>query len=188
MSGSTVALIVIVLIVLVLAAVLLVLRPAQRRRRLQGRFGPEYDRVVGEADDRRAAEQELAERERRHAELPIRKLSADARDRYAAEWAGVQERFVDAPVDSVGEADRLVTVLMAERGYPTEGYDQQQADLSVQHAGTLDSYRAAHEISGRAAGGTASTEDLRQAMVHYRALFEELLGEQVRVDDRDNPA
>lgn len=156
-----------------------------RRRRLRRRFGPEYERTVEAADTRRGAERELADRERRHAELPLRALPADARQRYSTEWYGVQELFVDAPAEAVGDADRLVHAVMADRGYPTNGYEEQVADLSVEHAATLDSYRNAHDISVRAADGTATTEDLRQAMVHYRALFEDLLGEQVQISPGD---
>jgi FtsZ-interacting cell division protein ZipA len=185
MSGTAVA-VLIVVIVLVLAVLLVLARMQARRRRLRERFGPEYERMVADADDPRAVEQELKAREKRHAELPIRALSADARDRYAREWVDVQERFVDEPVEAVSEADRLLTAVMAERGYPTEKYEQQVADLSVEHAGTLDRYRAAHDVSGRAAAGTATTEDLRQAMVHYRALFEELVQERVRPDGRNS--
>jgi hypothetical protein len=180
MTGVVIAIVVIVVVAALLLGV--AARNRNRRRRLQERFGPEYDRMVSQTDDRKAVESELAERERRHAELPIRKLSADARDRYARDWLAAQERFVDEPVEAVGSADSLLTALMAERGYPTEGYEQQVADLSVQHASTLESYRTAHAIGARAGEGTATTEDLRQAMVHYRSLFEELLGEEVRVD------
>jgi len=185
MSGTAVA-VLIVVIVVVLAALVVVARMQARRRRLRERFGPEYERMVADADKPRTVEQELSARERRHAELPIRALTADARDRYAREWVVVQERFVDAPVEAVGDADRLLTTVMAERGYPTEKYEQQLADLSVEHARTLDHYRAAHDVNGRAMAGTATTEDLRQAMVHYRALFEELLQERVRPDGRDS--
>jgi hypothetical protein len=180
MTGIVIAIVVVVVVAAVLFGV--AARNKSRRRRLQERFGPEYDRMVEQKSDRRAAESELTERERRHAELPIKKLAADARDRYSHEWLAAQERFVDEPVEAVRTADGLLTALMAERGYPTDGYEQQLADLSVQHASTLESYRTAHTIGGRAAEGTATTEDLRQAMVHYRSLFEELLGEEVRID------
>jgi hypothetical protein len=184
MSAAAVTILVVV-IVLVVAVLLVVARMQSRRRHLRERFGPEYERMVAETDHPRVVEKELAAREKRHAELPIRPLPADARDRYAREWTLVQERFVDVPVQAVGQADQLLSSLMAERGYPTEGYEQQLSDLSVQHAGTLSHYRAAHDASQRAAAGAASTEDLRQAMVHYRALFEELLQEQVRPDGHD---
>ncbi|GII77015.1 hypothetical protein Sru01_19970 [Sphaerisporangium rufum] len=151
----------------------------QRRRRLQERFGPEYDRTISERENRREAEQELIEREQRHAKLDIRPLAPESRTAYAKKWTEVQERFVDAPGFAVTEADHLVTAVMADRGYPTEGFEQQVSDLSVAHGPTMDHYRSAHEISSRAARQEASTEELRQAMVHYRALFEELLEESV---------
>ncbi|MEO3814087.1 hypothetical protein ABGB17_34250 [Sphaerisporangium sp. B11E5] len=156
----------------------------QRRRRLQERFGPEYERAVQERESRREAEQDLREREQRHARLDIKDLAPETRSMYAKKWTEVQERFVDAPGFAVTEADHLVTSVMSDRGYPTEGFEQQVADLSVAHGATLDHYRAAHEISSRAARQEASTEELRQAMVHYRALFEELLGAEpaARVD------
>lgn len=175
MSGTGFV-VVIVVVVAVLLLLGLFLREQGRRRRLQSRFGPEYQRVVADADNRRQAERELADRERRHAELPIRPVAADARERYAQKWQAVQERFVDTPVEAVGAADRLVTALMGERGYPTGDYRQRVADLSVEHATVLDDYRSARDISGRAGAGTATTEELRQAMVHYRSLFDELLG------------
>lgn len=153
----------------------------QRRHRLKERFGPEYEHTVRERDSRKQAEQELLAREERHARLDIRPLDADARRRHGEKWLEVQERFVDAPGYAVTEADHLVTAVMAERGYPAEGEtDQLMADLSVEHGRTLGRYRQAHEISSRAARQEATTEDLRQAMVHYRALFEELLAESPR--------
>ena len=159
----------------VAAALLAVLR----RRRLQQRFGPEYDRLVRERDSRREAEAELTQRERRVQGLDIQPLTDVARAGYAGRWTSIQEQFVDAPADAVSGARFLVADVMTERGYPAEQHDQDQvlADLSVEHPDTLDRYRAAEEISGKAAAGTASTEDLRQAMVHYHALFADLLGE-----------
>ncbi|WP_254205393.1 hypothetical protein [Nocardia alni] len=175
MSGEVIAVIIIVVVVVLLGVVAVAMRPALRTRRLRSRFGPEYERVVEQSPDRRAAEKELADRERRHSTLELRSLSEDEQQRYRAEWDGVQERFVDAPAEAVTAADRLLTALMADRGYPTESHDQQIADLSVEHAEPLGSYRAAHEIAEQA-GSDASTEDLRTAIVHYRELFEELLG------------
>ncbi|GLW06741.1 hypothetical protein Misp01_18710 [Microtetraspora sp. NBRC 13810] len=148
----------------------------QRRHRLRERFGPEYQRTLDERENRREAEQELRAREQRVARLDIRPLDPARRDAYAKKWAEVQERFVDAPGFAVTEADQLVTSVMAERGYPTDDFEQRLSDLSVQHGRTLGHYRDAHEISGRAVRREASTEELRQAMMHYRALFEELLG------------
>jgi len=147
-----------------------------RRRALQRRFGPEYDRAVAEADSRGAAERELRDRERRHAELQLHELDPESRERYAASWEEIQARFLDEPGKAVADADELVTRLVAERGYPTGDYDEQVAHLSVDHARTLGHYRDAHEISEVSARGEATTEQLRQALVHYRALFAELLG------------
>ena len=150
---------------------------AARRRKLQQRFGPEYDRVVGETHSHRKANSELAERERRVRSLDIRPLDETVRAKYAGEWAAIQERFVDQPEQAVAQAGMLVTSVMKDRGYPTEDYDQILADLSVEHANTLDHYRAANQVSLQAEEGTASTEDLRLAMLHYRALFGDLLGQ-----------
>ncbi|MEV4116411.1 hypothetical protein [Nonomuraea sp. NPDC049695] len=171
---------VVVAVVALAAVAYLVLRQQQRRSHLRERFGPEYERTVAEHDNRREAEEELLDRERRHAELDIHPLTEESRDTYANRWTEVQERFVDAPGFAVTEADQLVTEVMAERGYPTQDFEERLSTLSVGHAATLDHYRTAHEISGRAARKEASTEELRQAMVHYRALFEELLHETAR--------
>jgi hypothetical protein len=154
-----------------------------RRQSLRRRFGPEYDRAVAERDSRQEAERELRERERRHAELELRPLSAESRATYAAAWEEVQVRFVDEPGDAVAAGDELVTRLIAERGYPTGDYEEQLAHLSVEHARTLGHYRDAHDIHLRQQRGEASTEELRQALVHYRALFADLLG-----DDPVGPA
>ncbi|MGN9839250.1 hypothetical protein ACTMTI_14130 [Nonomuraea sp. H19] len=172
--------VVVVAVVAVAAVAYVTLQRQKRRNHLRERFGPEYERMVAQRENRREAEEELLAREQRHAELDIRPLPEQSRDTYANRWADVQERFVDAPGFAVTEADQLVTAVMAERGYPTEDFEQRVSDLSVTHAATLDHYRTAHEISGRAARKEASTEELRQAMVHYRALFEELLHETTR--------
>ncbi|WP_328647066.1 hypothetical protein OHS58_03205 [Amycolatopsis sp. NBC_00348] len=165
--------VIVVVAVAVLGAVIWLVTQEMQRKRLQQRFGPEYDRTVEEKDSPRAAQRELAERERRHKELDIRPLSASARERYTREWAQAQENFVDHPAAAVAEADRVLVSLMSDRGYPTEGYEQQLADLSVRHAKTLEHYRAAHATQHERSG--ASTEDLRDAMVHYRTVFEDLL-------------
>jgi hypothetical protein len=174
---ATGAIVAIVIVVIVVAAVLFMLTVANRRRRLRERFGPEYDRAVTERGSRREAEAELSEREKHVRDLDIRPLSPTARNQYQSEWTAVQEQFVDAPQAAVTGAQTLVSAVMKDRGYPTQPYDQTLADLSVEHASTLDHFRAAHDISQNAAAGTATTEDLRQAMIHYRALFAELLGE-----------
>ncbi|MGW4297507.1 hypothetical protein ACWEH1_31380 [Micromonospora chersina] len=169
--------VVIVIVVIVLAALAAFAVVASRRRALKQRFGPEYDRAVAEQDSRGAAERELRERERRHAELELTPLSPESRARYAAAWEELQVRFVDSPAETVGDADELVSRLIAERGYPTGDFSDQIAHLSVEHARTLTHYRDAHDIRLRNERGEAGTEDLRQALVHYRALFADLLGE-----------
>ncbi|KOX10929.1 hypothetical protein ACWD6L_16855 [Micromonospora profundi] len=175
---SSTQIIVIVLVVLVIAALAVAALSFSRRRKLQSRFGPEYDRVVQEQDSRSAAERELRDRERRHAELTLTPLSPESRAHYAAAWEELQIRFIDSPGDTVGDADELVTRLIEERGYPTGDFSDQIAHLSVDHARTLTHYRDAHEIHLRNSRGEASTEELRQAVVHYRALFADLLGEE----------
>lgn len=167
---------IIVLVIFLIAVAAVVALTVYNRRSLRQRFGPEYDRAVSEHDNRAAAEQELRERERRHAELELRPISDDARDRYAKEWEKLQLRFVDQPSEAVREGDDLVTRLVAERGYPTGDYDDQIAHLSVEHGNTLGHYRDAHAIYLRNERGEATTEELRQALVHYRALFADILG------------
>ena len=175
MSSTQIIVLVIVLVAIgVLAAAAWAL---MRRRALRQRFGPEYDRVVSEQDGRHAAERELRERQRRHAELELRPLSPESRATFAAAWEDLQARFVDSPTEAVTAGDELVTRLIAERGYPTSDYDEQLAHLSVDHARTLGHYRDAHEIHLRNERGEATTEQLRQALVHYRALFADVLGE-----------
>ncbi|MEV1073298.1 hypothetical protein [Micromonospora parva] len=176
---SSTQIVVIVLVVLVIVAVLAVAaRSLSNRRALRNRFGPEYDRVVAEQDSRSAAERELRDRERRHAELTLTPLTPESRARYAAAWEELQVRFIDSPGETVGDADELVTRLIEEQGYPTGDFSDQIAHLSVEHARTLTNYRDAHEIHLRNSRGEANTEELRQAVVHYRALFADLLGEE----------
>ncbi|NLU80567.1 hypothetical protein HCA58_19790 [Micromonospora sp. HNM0581] len=175
---SPTQIVVTVLVILVVAALAAAVVVAGRRRALRQRFGPEYDHVVAEQDSRSAAERELRDRERRHAELELVPLTPESRARYAEAWEELQVRFVDFPAETVGQADELVSRLIAERGYPTGEFDDQVAHLSVEHARTLGHYRDAHEIHLRNSRGEAGTEDLRQAVVHYRALFSDLLGDE----------
>jgi len=174
---STGAIVAIIVVIAIIAALLTGFAANSRRRRLRDRFGPEYERAVSTHDSRREAEAELARRERRVAELDIRPLTPTARAQYSSEWTAVQEQFVESPQAAVAGAQALVAAVMRDRGYPIDTYDQAVADLSVEHAATLDHFRAAHDISERAGAGAASTEDLRRAMIHYRALFAELLGQ-----------
>jgi FtsZ-interacting cell division protein ZipA len=165
----------IVLVVLVLVGVWMWIAGRRRSERLQERFGPEYDRMVETSGDRRRAESELAAREKRRAALDIRPVDPETRDEFARQWRDTQARFVDEPGAAVQDADRLVAEVMRTRGYPVEDFTQREADISVDHPGVAENYRAAHGISLAHRQGQASTEDLRQAMVHYRALLEELL-------------
>jgi hypothetical protein len=168
----------IVIGVVVLAIIAVALSMAARRRRSEGlreRFGPEYDRAVADADDVRSGEAELAARRDRREQLDIRPLSSAAADRYARSWESTQSRFVDDPNGALAEADVLVMSVMRDRGYPVEDFDQRAADVSVDHPDVVDHYRAAHAISVRSGDVEVSTEDLRKGLVHYRALFEELL-------------
>ncbi|XVV14011.1 hypothetical protein ACQP2X_06555 [Actinoplanes sp. CA-131856] len=173
--SPTLTIILIVVVLVVIAAVIYGVQVG-RRKKLQSTFGPEYDRVVADAGSRTEAEKELREREKRHASFELKPLSPEAQAKYSAAWEEVQIQFVDNPSQAVTTADELVTRLIAERGYPTGQYDERLADLSVEHASTLGHYRDAHEISQRNTDGKAGTEDLRQALVHYRALFADLLG------------
>ncbi|MFD3546316.1 hypothetical protein ACFWUW_12010 [Streptomyces sp. NPDC058655] len=177
MSTNALIAVIVVAAVVVLALTALLWMLA-RRRHLRERFGPEYERTVEQEGGRKAAERDLRAREQRHDGLDIKELSAERRHQYAQEWNGVQQQFVDRPEASVVEADELVTRLMGERGYPTDGYSGQVRDLSVEHGRTLEQYRAAHDVKVRSGEDQVTTEELRGAMVHYRALFEELLSDQ----------
>lgn len=162
-------------VVILLVIVGWVVERKRRRERIRERFGPEYDRVVLQQGDARRAEALLAEREKRVSKFEIRHLTMADRERYMNEWAAVQRRFVDDPAMAVMEADSLVTALMAARGYPMTDFEQRAADISVNYPRVVQNYRAARLIVGRHSKGQATTEDMRQAMVHYRSLFEELL-------------
>ena len=166
-----------IVIVLAFAALLLiawVLVRKQRTASLRSRFGAEYDRTVRESGPQRA-ESVLLERERRVQKFSIRELSAEERETFVSEWRAVQSRFVDDPQAAVGEADLLVDRLMQARGYPMTDFEQRTADISVSHPRVVDNYRAAHEIAVRHREGQASTEDLRNALIYYRSLFDDLL-------------
>jgi hypothetical protein len=168
------------MVVIAVAAVALLLvvwavvRKRQRTVVLRQNFGPEYDRVVQEQGASRA-ETVLLERKKRVERFSLRILAADERERFITEWRIIQARFVDAPSESVSEADALVTRLMQFRGYPMSNFEQQAADISVHYPQVVDNYRAAHEVALRHQRGEATTEDLRNSMIYYRTLFDELL-------------
>ena len=173
---TTTQIVILVLVLLVVAAIVAALMAkAKKRKQLQSRFGPEYDRTVESSGKRRDAERELAEREERRRSLDIRPLPEQDRVMYADKWRTTQADFVDHPEMAVRQADLLVAEVMGKRGYPVGDFDQMSRDVSVDHAGVVHEYRAAHEISDLNDRKQASTEQLRQAMVHYRSLFTELL-------------
>jgi|SRR5215470_12868264 len=166
-----------VIAVIVVAVMAFMASRKRRSRHLRERFGPEYDRVVRQEGDPRKAEGVLQFRQKRREKFNIRPLSAADQSSFAVRWNEVQARFVDDPRGAVTVADSLVTEVMQLRGYPIGEFEQRAADLSVDYPLIVDNYRAAHDIALRHSAGKASTEDLRQAMVHYRALFQELLDE-----------
>jgi len=169
-----IVLIVVIVAVLVVAAIVFVSK-RKRSEHLREKFGPEYDRTIQQHGDAARAETELLAREKRVKKLTLRTLPAPDRERYAANWAAVQRRFVDDPPSAVTQADKLVTQVMDARGYPTGDFDQRTADISVDYPVFVQNYRAAREITLRHSKGQSSTEDLRQAMVYFRSLFDELL-------------
>jgi hypothetical protein len=146
-----------------------------RTRELTKRFGSEYEHTVAELGKRTEAEKQLEARAKRVEKLNIHPLPAGERDRFLELWRKAQGQFVDNPLTAVAEADRLVMQVMQARGYPMTDFEQRAADISVDHGPLVENYRSAHATAVNAEGGTASTEDLRQAMVHYRDMFEDLL-------------
>ena len=172
-TTALVILVVIVAVVIAIAAYLFIQR--RRSEKLRRQFGPEYKRTLDKYGDQRKAEAELAAREKRVRKVEIRVLTAEEQNGFAEAWKRTQARFVDEPSRAVGEADGLVKQVMQTRGYPVGDFEQRAADVSVDHPNVVTDYRAARDIAARNNSGKATTEDLRQAMVHYRSLFEELL-------------
>lgn len=167
----------IVIAVAVIAVLVVILAVIWKRRRavtLRQNFGPEYERVVREQGAARA-ESILLERQQRVEKFPLRTLAVDEREHFISEWRVVQSRFVDDPAGAVDEADTLVTRLMQFRGYPMSDFEQRAADISVHYPRVVENYRAAHEVALRHRRGEATTEDLRNSMIYYRTLFDELL-------------
>jgi len=175
LDHTTLMVLAVVGVLVVLALVAWAMQRRNQSERLRQRFGSEYSRMVGELGSRDKAEAELLARQRRVAKLHITPLSPAEADRYAREWQLLQGRFVDDPHATLAEADRLVRELMLQRGYPMGDFERRAADISVDHAIVVDHYRAAHDIALRDQSNATDTEDLRRAVVHYRALFDELL-------------
>jgi hypothetical protein len=162
-------------IVLMAVAAAIYVSQRQRSRQLRTHFGPEYDHALEGHGHRRAAERALMDRARRVDKLEIRPLSAPRRDELEDRWQAVQAQFVDDPDSAIREAHALLAIVMREEGYPTGRFDEEVELLSVHHPATVQHYRAAHRLAEDRARGRSVTEDLRQAMIHYRALFEDLL-------------
>jgi hypothetical protein len=161
--------------VLIVAMVAWVMTKRKQTKQLQSQFGPEYERTVEATDNRKAAESELAARRERREQLEIRPLSSAARERYGHQWQVVQVQFVDNPSGAVASADQLIQSVMADRGYPVEDFETRAADVSVDHPDVVENYRQGHRLAQKNVDGDGSTEDLRQAMRHYRALFDDLV-------------
>ncbi len=164
-----------VAVVVVIAAVVWQRAVRRRTEHFREQFGPEYDRAVESADSRKKAEAELASREERREQFELRVLPPSSRRRYVESWRVVQAQFVDDPCTAVASADSLIRSVMHDCGYPVEDFDQRASDLSVDHPDVVEHYREGHRLAEQSARGDDSTEDLRHAMQHYRALFEDLV-------------
>jgi hypothetical protein len=180
LTTTDLALIVAFVVVLALVAATVLSLRKRRTERLRTQFGDaEYARAIEKDGSRRHAEATLEGRAQRVEGFHLRPLEAADRARFVESWRAVQARFVDGPADAVTEADQLLSNVMSTRGYPVSDFEQRSADISVDHPLVLANYRTAHEIALKQTRGQANTEELRQAMVHYRTLFEELISEPV---------
>jgi hypothetical protein len=177
MNTTVLIIIASVIVIAIVAIAAMILGRKRRSEKLRTRFGgAEYDRALQAGDSRRQAEAGLDKRTDRVESLHIRPLGPNDHARFVESWTRVQARFVDGPGGAVTEADQLLGDVMSTRGYPVSDFEQRAADISVAYPSVLENYRAAHEIAIRQTRGQASTEELRQAMIHYRTLFDELVG------------
>lgn len=178
MAQGTLQIVLVALAVLALVVIALVWMRKRRSAQLRDRFGDEYERLAKRTGDEGKAEALLAAREKRVASFTLRPLEPARRDGFVGRWREVQAQFVDDPKIAVSRADGLLGEVMEARGYPVaDDFYQRAADLSVEHADVVSNYRTAHDIAERHQRGEAGTEDLRQAMIHYRALFDDLVNE-----------
>ena len=175
MNTTTIIILAVVVVLIAIAVAAFFYFRRRRSENLRKQFGPEYRHAVDQYGDQRKAEADLAAREKRVRKLEIRALDPAEQSRFAEAWQKTQARFVDEPSQAVRDADGLVKEVMQARGYPVGDFEQRAADVSVDHPNVVINYRAAHDIAARNNSGNATTEDLRQALVHYRSLFEELL-------------
>lgn len=171
--------VVIAVVVIVIGMLIAMMMRARRRAHLKDRFGPEYDRTVDALDSRRLAEIDLRTREEHRSLLNLQPLAPAARERYQARWAEMQTHFVDRPQVAVADADSMIGQVMRELGYPVDDFESNAWLISVDHANVVAKYREGHDIYIQTVQGTATTEDLRQAVLAYRALFDELMQESV---------
>ena len=183
---STTYIIIAVVAVLVVVGVILglVFFPRKRSQKFQNKFGPEYDRTVQTAGNEKKAQTELNQRQKHVNEMNIRPLSVSERERYQAEWTAIQAKFVDQPGQATIEADHLIMEVMKVRAYPVSDFDQRAADVSVNYPTLVSNYRAAREIAIKNEQHSANTEELRQALIYYRSLFDELLKDETLVPER----
>jgi hypothetical protein len=179
MTSAQLAILIIAISIVAAGVILLLMRG--RSRKLQTRFGPEYDRAVSEHGSRLKAEAQLEKLEKRVDRYSLRPLELSDRDRFQQSWRQIQATFVDNPEGAFSDADQLLINVMSARGYPMTDFEQRAAEISVDHAAVVDHYRAAHGIAVRHSAGRATTEELRQGMIHYRALFQDLIGEPEKV-------
>jgi hypothetical protein len=186
LTPTQIAIIAVVILLIVGAIIVFVQR--RRSEKLRSRFGPEYERSIAESGDRRRAEDQLEKRAERVEKFHLRPLTTEDRSRFTQQWDRVQAHFVDAPAGAVAEADQLLGDIMATCGYPMGDFEQRAADISVDHPVVVQNYRAAHDIALRQAKGQATTEDLRRSMIHYRALFEDLVYDRKEAVKERGPA
>src|ERR1700690_168317 len=178
----------VVIIVIAVVAWLYMRKRRNTTASLRKKFGSEYDRGVLVHGTGRKAETKLEDREKRVEKLNLRDLDPAEHERFLKQWESVQSRFVDSPKGAVAEADDLLSSVMKARGYPVSDFDQRAADISVDHPRVVENYRSAHEIALRVGKDAATTEELREAMIHYRSLFEELVQQVPTVLDRKEVA
>ena len=182
--NTTFIIITVVVVLVILGAILgLVFSRRNRSERLHDKFGPEYDHTVQTMGDEKKAQTELDERQKHVEALDIRPLSVSERERYLTDWTAVQSKFVDEPGQAIVDADRLIIEVMQLRAYPISDFEQRAADISVNYPALVSNYRAAREIAIKNERQQADTEELRQAMVYYRSLFDELLKTEAVVEE-----
>jgi len=173
---NTTGLVIVVIAVVAVAIIGVLIYMNKRSQRLRAKFGPEYRRAIEESGSKLRAESKLEKLEKRVEKFSIQPLQPEAANRFRVSWREIQAQFVDDPAKALSNADTLLAEVMAARGYPVADFEERAAEISVNHALFVDNYRAGHQIALRHAQGRASTEEMRQAMIHYRALFDDLLG------------